>query len=435
MRVHQRRTLFHDPGQHSNPFRLMVWGLLIVAGLYMLWNIDRGEMQPLFQPTPMPTRNAFSYREEGTAFFEAGDLDQAIQAYQDALTVNPDDYEGWAELARIQTYSSALLTQDRQRARLAAALASADQAVALAPEDSTAHAVRAFVLDWIAGASGTDAERQGALAQASTEAVLALQLDNLNVLALAYQAEIYVDLQQYTQATEYAGRALSLDPNSFDTLRVSAYVLESSASYAAAIEQYKRAAQVAPNQTYIYIRIGQNYRELGLHDQALEYFDRAANINVGLGIEDPLPYIGIAKTYTRMGEFFAAALNAEKAVDLDPTNPDWYGQLGRIYFQARNYESSIPVLRCAVSGCSDVQNSEASEGRWTVAVGGLPLDDNTLIYYYTFASVLAALEQCEEATPVLDVLSASYPGDAIVMGIVGIGYETCSGFAASGSGN
>jgi len=431
MRVHQRRTLFHAPGSHSNPFRLLLWGGLIVAGLYLLWGAERGSIQPLFVATPTATRGAVSYREEGSAFFEAGNLDKAILAYQDALAVNPEDHLGWGELARIQTYSSALLTQDRQRTRLEEALASADQAVALAPEDSTGHAVRAFVLDWSAGAAGTAEEYQAFIAEASTEAVLALQLDSLNVLALAYQAEVYADQQQYSQASQYAERAMSLNPNSFDSLRVSAYVLEAAGNYAAAIERYKQAAQVAPNQTFIYIRIGQNYRELALYDQALEYFDRAASINEALGIADPLPYIAIAKTYSRMGEFFAAALNAEKAVDLDPTNPDWYGQLGIIYFRARNYESSIPVLRCAVGGCSDVQNSLDSVGRWVTPVSGLPLDNNTLVYYYTFGSVLAALEQCDEALPVLDALSATYPGDAVVMLIVAESYTICDGTVVS----
>lgn len=425
MRVRQRKTLFHEYGSQSNPYRMMVWGVLIVAGLYMFWNVSTGRIQPLFDPTPTPTRSATSYREEGTAFFEAGNLDQAIQAYSDALAVNPEDYIGWAELARIQTYSSALLTQERQRQRLAEALASADRAVEVAPESSLAHAVRAFVLDWSAGATGTSTEYQAFIAEASTEAVLALQLDNNNVLALAYQAEIYADQQQYSQASEYAERARDLDPTAFDTRRVSAYVLEATGSYAAAIEQYKLAAEVAPNQTYIYIRIGQNYRELGLHDQALEYFDRAASINEALGIQDPLPYIAIAKTYSRMGEFFAAALNAEKAIDLDPTNPDWYGQLGIIYDQARNFESAILVLRCAVVGCSDVQNTIDSEGRWTVSVDGLPLDNNTLAYYYRFGARLAALEQCPEAMPILDELAANYAGDAVVMGIVNESYTIC----------
>jgi tetratricopeptide (TPR) repeat protein len=402
-----------------------------MAGLYLIWNIDTGKVQPLFIPTPTATRSATSYREEGTAFFEAGNLDLAIKAYQDALAVNSGDYIGWTELARIQTYSSALLTQERQRTRLAEALESIDRAVELAPEDSSAHAVRAFVLDWSAGAAGSAAEYQAFIAEASTEAVLALQLDNRDVLALAYQAEVYADQQQYSQAAEYAERALALDPNSLDTLRVSAYVLESQGSYSAAIEQYKAAAEVAPNQTFLYIRIGQNYRELELHDQALEYFDRAASINEVLGIDDPLPYIAIAKTYSRMGEFFAAALNAEKAIDLDPTNPDWYGQLGIVYFRSRNYESAIPVLGCAVVGCSGDQNSLDSEGRWITDVSGMRLDDATLVYYYTYGSVLAALDQCPRAQPILDQLSTSYPGDAIVMGIVNESYSVCENLSAN----
>lgn len=432
MRVRQRRSnLFHDTGPTSNPYRLLLWGVLVMAGLYLLWNIDRGKIQPLFIPTPTATRSATSYREEGTAFFEAGNLDLAIKAYQDALAVNQSDYLGWTELARIQTYSSSLLTQERQRNRLIEALASIDKAVQLAPEDSSAHAVRAFVLDWSAGAAGTTIEYESFIAEASTEAALALQLDNNNVMALAYQAEVYADLQQYTQAGEYAERALAIDPNSLDTLRVNAYVLESVGNYAAAIEQYKRAAEVAPNQTFLYIRIGQNYRELGLHDEALSYFDRAASINEVLGIDDPLPYIAIAKTYSRMGEFFAAALNAEKAVDLDPTNPDWYGQLGIIYDRARNFESAVLVLRCAVEGCSDVQNTADSDGRWTVSVEGLPLDNNTLIYYYTYGSRLAALNQCDRAIPILELVGATYPGDAIVMGIVNESYTVCQNLSAS----
>jgi tetratricopeptide (TPR) repeat protein len=323
---------------------MLFWGALILAGLNTLRGVDSGEIQPLFMPTPTATRSATSYREEGTAFFNAGNLDDAIRAYQDALAANPNDHIGWTELARIQIYSSSLLTQDRKRDRLQDALESINRAVALAPEDSMVHAVRAFVLDWSAGAAGGPAERQAFLSEATTEAILAVQYDTRNVLAQAYQAEILADQQQFIQAYQKAELAISLNPNSMDTRRVYAYVLEASGEYAAAIEQYKLAAELAPNLTFLYISIGQNYRQLGLHDQALEYFDRAATINEVLGIEDPLPYVAIAKTYTRMGEFFAAALNAEKAIDIDPTDADLYGQLGVIYHRSRNYEGSIPRL-------------------------------------------------------------------------------------------
>ena len=443
MKVSQRGISFHRSGPRSNPYRMMVWGAFIVTGLIVLGAIGNGQIQPLFLPTPTPTRSAPSFREEGAAFFEAGNLDAAIQAYGDALEVAPNDYRGWAELARIQAYSSSLLTLDRKRDRLAEARASIDRAVELAPDDGYVHAVRAFVLDWSAGASGNSTDYEVFLAEASTEAIRAVLIDNQSAIVLAYRAEIYADQAQLTQAFQYAELALAADPNSFDARRVYAYVLEANGDYGQAIDQYRQAAEIAPNLTFLYISIGQNYRQLGLYDQALEYFDQAASINLGLGINDPLPYVAIAKTYSRMGEFFAAALNAERAIEFDPTNPDLYGQLGVVYFRSRNYEGSIPALKCAVIGCTGQENPivgcppsgegtpEASQACTTgIAVSGSPLDNDTLVYYYTYGSVLAALDQCDLAIPILDQLRAAYSGDELVMGIVNENYNVCENLAA-----
>jgi hypothetical protein len=64
-------------------------------------------------------------------------------------------------------------------------------------------------------------------------------------------------------------------------------------------------------------------------------------------------------------------------------------------------------------------------------VEGLPLDNNTLIYYYTYGSLLAALNQCDRAIPILDLVGATYPGDAVVMGIVNESYTVCQNLAGS----
>ena len=47
--------------------------------------------------------------------FDAGNLNAAIAAYQQATQVDPSDALVWAELARIQTYSSSLLSNDSDR--------------------------------------------------------------------------------------------------------------------------------------------------------------------------------------------------------------------------------------------------------------------------------------------------------------------------------
>ncbi|HEX9332163.1 MAG TPA: tetratricopeptide repeat protein, partial [Anaerolineales bacterium] len=209
MNVNPRRPLFNRKPQ-SNIYRMFLWVVMILGGVWMLQQMDKGEIKPLFQATPVPTRSVESYLLEGNADFSAGKVDAAILAYQEALELNPNDVQTWWKLARIQTYSSSfLITNPEKKERLSEALASAKKAVELAPEDSTAHAVLAFTLDWNANSDFHTAEEiQDFLAQADQEALIAQQLDNTNTLALAYYAEILVDEQKWDQAQLTINQAL-----------------------------------------------------------------------------------------------------------------------------------------------------------------------------------------------------------------------------------
>jgi tetratricopeptide (TPR) repeat protein len=426
---------FRAVKRHANPYRLLLWLVLILAGIWGLLLMDRGQVKPLFLPTPTPTRTANSYLLEGEAQFKAGALEPAIAAYQLAVQVAPQDVEAWAELARIQTYSSSLLSTDAARfERLQQALESIDQAVAINPDDSNVHAIRSLVLDWYAASSlVSPAERQARLNEAETAAVRALQLDAENGLALAFFAEILVDQQKWTQAEQTVQQAAQLAPDSMDVQRVYGYVLESLGQYRLAIEKYQEAVKINPNLTFLYIFIGRNFLSLEVHNRALEEFEKAVQINEQLGIKDPVPYIEIAKTYVRDGEFFIAALNAEKALTYDPANPNTYGQLGTIYTQARNFESAKASFQCAVKGCSAEENEVAQqlleEG---VEVTGLPLTSGTVGFYYVqYGSVLAALSRpnqnyCPEALEVMREVSAKYPDDTVFAGIIEENIAICN---------
>jgi len=434
MNVIHRRNLFRRESQ-INIYRLFFLIVLILGGMWLIGQINRGDVKPLFLPTPTPTRTVASYALEGDAFFTAGDLGKSIAAYQEAVRVDPTDAELWAKLARIQTYSSSLLTTDQARlTRLNDALDSIDQAVKLAPDDSTAHAIRAFVLDWNASSALVDDKQvQAYLAQAEQEAQIALQRDNQNTLALAFYAEILVDQQKWTQGQQNIEAALQrTDADSLmDVHRVYAYVLESLGLYNQAIQEYDKAITLTPNLTFLYLRAGANYRRLAfgslnqesanaLYEKSLEYFASAAQINEQLGVQDPIPYLSIAKTYSQTGDYFAAAINVQKALDFDPSNPDTYGQLGIVYFKSRNYEGSIPALQCAVRGCTAPVSCDARGGclqgdNGTVVIG-LPLSTTTMVYYYTYGSVLAALSRprdnkCGDALTVMDEVWAFYQGN------------------------
>jgi hypothetical protein len=256
---------------------------------------------------------------EGDAQFTAGEAGCCHPGLSGGRPVDPNNAEVWAKLARIQTYSSALQTTDNaQRARLQEALASAEKAVELAPDDSFAHAIYSFALDWNASPylinpdPEQQAQGQRLLTQAEQEANRALLLDNTNTLALAFYAEILVDQQKWTQAEINILQALERDPTLMDVHRVYAYVLESFGQYNQAIQEYDTAISIAPNLTFLHLRAGANYRRLAfgspneetatqLYEKSLEYFAKAASINEQLGVEDPIPYLSISKTYSQMG--------------------------------------------------------------------------------------------------------------------------------------
>ena len=468
MNINSRRPLFHRRSQ-SNIYRMFLWVVMILGGIWMLQQMDKGEIQPLFQATPLPTRAVASYLEEGNAHFTAGNLTAAILAYQEALRLNPNDAQTWAKLARIQTYSSAfLITNDEKKARLREALESATKAVELAPEDSTVRAIRAFTLDWNANdAFHTAEEVQDFLIEAENEAQIAQRLDNQNPLALAYFAEILVDQDKWNQAEIIIQQALEIPGATqwMDVYRVNGYVLETLGQYNLAISEYEKAIEIEPNFTFLYSRIGANYRRLALdvattqgeeaarpvYTRSLEFFERVVRINEQIGVKDPLPHLSIARTYSQLGEFFIAARNVQTALEYEPTNPDIYGQLGVIYFRSRNYEGSIYSLECAIYGCSGedsclgrgLERCFPNLGENPVTVQGLPISPNTIVYYYIYGSVQAALSRprdnrCEQALNTFGEVRAELEANAddyvdgreTIISIVEAGEEICASLAS-----
>lgn len=450
--LNHNRPLFRNKNHRSNPYRIVVILALLMAGLYLLRGYQSGQVEALFLPTPAPTRIARSYALEGETQFVAGNLPGAIAAYQRAMELDPGDARLIAELARIQTYFSSLSTTDAERvARLQSARENIDKATELAPEDSFVLAIRAFVYDWNSVYGGEDAQTM--LSEAEQAVVRAIQFDSNNALAFAYYAEILIDQQKYVQADESMRQALERDPSLMDVHRVSGYVQESLGDYESAIQEYLKAAQITPNFTPLYIRIGANYRTLGLkrsevvgsdhpevralYEEALVYYAKAVAINKQIGVKDPIPYLAIARTYTQMGEFFAASLNVRTALAMLPDNPDIYGQLGLVYFRARNYESAIPALQCAVQGCDAAISCEVRQCNPDmdppIEIQGLELTGASLIYYYTYGSVLAGmhrpgLKYCEDSVRVLAEVRQRYGGDATISAIIGPSEQICASY-------
>ena len=87
--------------KRSNPWRVIVLAVLI-GGMLYLNRVVLPNTQPLFVPTPTPTRSPESFVNEAETLFLEGKLNASIEAYEDAILANPENPSNYVELSRIQ---------------------------------------------------------------------------------------------------------------------------------------------------------------------------------------------------------------------------------------------------------------------------------------------------------------------------------------------
>lgn len=385
--------------RRNNPIRILIYVVLILGGLWVYRGSQSGEIQPAFVPTPTATRTAQSYAEEAARQFSAGRLDAAAAAYRQATQAEPDNIDYWIALARVETYAGETET----------AVESAQTAVLLDDNNANAHAVLSLALDW-----------NGQAEEASDAAVRAIGLDGNNALAHAYYAEALTDLARFAQAGDSIRLALSLDPNSMDVRRVYGYFLESVGAYEDAIQQYQAAALINPNLPYLYIRLGANYRVLNQYQTAIEAFQRAASLNP----QDVGPLLSISRTYFQTGEYGRAAQYLEAAMEIEPDNAGIYARRGMVFIRSLNYEGAVIDMRCAIEGCAEHPETGAR-------IEPVALSQSSLEWYYSYTSLLAAYEQCDDTFEDLMRRLGPYAAEnEVVAGILAENRTICDGVYA-----
>ncbi len=86
MHLSGQQMPFGREARRSSLRRAGLWLALIALGVLVLYlRYVTRVVEPLFLPQPTPTRTALSFAEEGKTYFSAGDLEKAIQAYQQAV--------------------------------------------------------------------------------------------------------------------------------------------------------------------------------------------------------------------------------------------------------------------------------------------------------------------------------------------------------------
>jgi tetratricopeptide (TPR) repeat protein len=381
--------------QHFNWFRITLLTLLIAAGLYM----DRFVIPAapaLFESTATATRPPEAYLTEAQNLFDQGKLNQAIEAYRQAVSVDPDNAAIYVALAQVQVFAG----------DYTGAQASAERALLLSPGNSMAHSVRAWVLDF-----------QGSPLEAEASIKRALELDPNNAVAHAFYAEILIDQgpNNALRAAEESKVAQELAPGSLITHRARGYVLEATANYEEAVREYQAAIAINANIPDLHLQLGINYSALGIHDQAVQEFSNANALNPA----DPMPDYLSSRTYATVGEFAKARQYAETAVKDEPTNPRYRGNLGVMYFRTALFEQAVKELSLAVQG------GLADTGARVEPIELTPNSPRIAEIYFTYALALSKIGRCGEVLQLAQLVQTRIPDDEISVANVNEAVSAC----------
>jgi len=237
------------------------------------------------------SESSLAHNSFGIALVGQGKLTEAIQQYERALQLNPDDVGVLCNLGL------ALATQGKP----AEAIQQYERALQLKPDDFVAH-----------NGLGVALAGQGKLAEAiqQFERALPLKPDDARVyfnlaVALANQGKLLEAIPQYE-------RALQLKPDYADAHFYLGNALAGQGKLAEAIQHYERVLQLEPDHVEAHCNLGVALAAQGKLAEAIQHFERALQLKPDFAVAHN--YLGIA--LASQGKSAEAMEQFQEALDL-----------------------------------------------------------------------------------------------------------------------
>lgn len=123
-------------------------------------------------------------------------------------------------------------------------------------------------------------------------------------------------------------------------------------NYNQAIENYKKAIEIAPNNAVAnknigscYNNIGLTLKEKGLSAKAIEYFEKALLINPN----NENAYVNLGSTYIDIGKYDLSIENSQKAININSNSESAYINLGVAYQKKGSLNKALELYRKALA--------------------------------------------------------------------------------------
>jgi tetratricopeptide (TPR) repeat protein len=293
-------------GELFSRWNLPVWARTSVALLLLGALILRTENQlpcwrnsgTLFRHAIELTRNNHvAHGNLGLYLYEHGEAEQAIQQYEAALRIRPNDASNLNRLGSVwasrHDYQQAVkLYQAALRAR---------------PDFTDAHNNLGVVL-----------KTMGKTEEARNEYEQALRIEPDNAEAHNNLANLLAGEGTSKEAIKHYRRAISIDPSLLQAWNNLGWTLASEGQFLEAISCYHQALRVKPQESVLHKHLADVLTASGRARAALPEYAEALR----LAPNDVEAHVGLARAQAQLGNSEEALTQASEAARLDPANDE-----------------------------------------------------------------------------------------------------------------
>lgn len=222
--------------------------------------------------------------------------------------------------------------------------------------------------------------------------------------ALAYAAVANASLAMYEETRDpfWAQKAITtalqaqeLDSSAAEVYAAMGSVYLRTGKPAEAVEELKRAVQLAPNSDAHYVQLASAYRSLGSKAEAIAAYQMAIQI----GPYYWRNYNALGGAYIAFGEYSNASSAYRKVIDLAPDLAVGYENLGAAYFSLGKIADAVPLFQKALS----------------IAPSGSHYSNLATAYFY--------LQRYRESVPLFEKAVAMNPNAQVIMGNLADAYR------------
>jgi tetratricopeptide (TPR) repeat protein len=260
----------------------------------------------------------------GDLLRENGHIDEAWQAYDEALTINP------ALLAARIRLSALYAREARSDLQIGQLLWVARSTLAAA----SPHLVLANAY-----------QSQGEWEAAQAEIDWAIKLDPNDPAGYTAMGEFHASRAEWEVALRAYQRALALEPGRAEAYVQLAQAYGLSGDPAAARKVLERAAEVKPHSAEVLVALGDEYGRQGDLAGAIAQYHRAIEAEPGY----VTAYTALANAYQAGGQSRAATAILQEAAETVPGSPDSYSALARIGQTQGRYDEAVAWARKGVA--------------------------------------------------------------------------------------